>query len=155
MGLEVNSFLDLLSLIVTVTLSKTCICMFNLLLIYIHLYNLKNLSFELLDLWRMIRLIIQKNVPFLGGGSLIYVMLQFLSEIANIILESLTAWSLSAFICHKFPLWVKVPQMAILRTCPNMTLAVEWDVKPQLCLWLYLPHRIEQCYSENLNNTNI
>ena len=30
------------------------------------------------------------------------------------------------------PLWVRVPQVAILRTCPNMTLAVERDVKPQL-----------------------
>ena len=27
---------------------------------------------------------------------------------------------------------VRVPQVAILRTCPNMTLAVERDVKPQL-----------------------
>ena len=30
------------------------------------------------------------------------------------------------------PLWVRVPQVAMLRTCPNMTLAVERDVKPQL-----------------------
>ena len=30
------------------------------------------------------------------------------------------------------PLWVQVPQVAILRTCPNMTLDVERDVKPQL-----------------------
>ena len=28
--------------------------------------------------------------------------------------------------------------MAILRTCPNMTLAVERDVKPQLCLYVWV-----------------
>ena len=26
----------------------------------------------------------------------------------------------------------RVPQVAMLRTCPNLTLAVEWDVKSQL-----------------------
>ena len=30
------------------------------------------------------------------------------------------------------PLWVRVPQVTILRTCPSVTLAVEQDVKPQL-----------------------
>ena len=30
------------------------------------------------------------------------------------------------------PLWVRVLQVAMLRTCPNMTLAVKQDVKPQL-----------------------
>ena len=30
------------------------------------------------------------------------------------------------------PLWVLVPQVAMLRTCPNITLAAEQDVKPQL-----------------------
>ena len=29
------------------------------------------------------------------------------------------------------PLWNPVPQVAILRTCPNMTLAVERDVIPK------------------------
>ena len=28
--------------------------------------------------------------------------------------------------------WVRLPQVVILRACPNMILAVEWDVKPQL-----------------------
>ena len=31
--------------------------------------------------------------------------------------------------------WVRVPQVAMLRTSPNMTLAVEWDIKtPTLTL---------------------
>ena len=30
------------------------------------------------------------------------------------------------------PLWVRLPQVTKLRTCPNMTQAVERDVKPKL-----------------------
>ena len=30
------------------------------------------------------------------------------------------------------PLWVHVPQVTMQRTCPNMTLAIERDVKLQL-----------------------
>ena len=44
-------------------------------------------------------------------------------------------WLASLASNHRLsPLWVRVPQVAMLRTCPNLTLAVEWDVKrPQLC----------------------
>ena len=48
--------------------------------------------------------------------------------------QSSVAWWLASLASnHKLsPLWVRVPQVAILRTCPNMTLAVERDVKPQI-----------------------
>ena len=36
------------------------------------------------------------------------------------------------------PLWVRVPQMAMLSICPNMTLAVERDVKRQFLLVLLI-----------------
>ena len=42
-------------------------------------------------------------------------------------------WLASLASNHRLsPLWVRVPLVSILRTCPNMTLAVEWDVKAQL-----------------------
>ena len=43
---------------------------------------------------------------------------------------------LASLVCNNrlSPLWTRVPQMAMLRTCPNMTLAVEQDVKPQFRL---------------------
>ena len=49
--------------------------------------------------------------------------------------SSVAYWLSSLASNHRLsPLWVRVPQVAILRTCtcPNMTLAVERDVKPQL-----------------------
>ena len=52
-------------------------------------------------------------------------------------------WLASLASNHRLSLlWVQVPQMALLRACPNMTLAVEWDVKtPNLTLPLYGGHR--------------
>ena len=49
--------------------------------------------------------------------------------------SSLAYWLASLPSNHRLSLLcVQVPQVTILRTCPNMTLAVKWDVKPQL--WL-------------------
>ena len=36
---------------------------------------------------------------------------------------------------HMLPpsVWVPLPQVTVLKTCQNMTLSVEWDLKPLLC----------------------
>ena len=43
--------------------------------------------------------------------------------------------------------WVRLPQVTVLRTCPNMPLVVEADVQPQLLL-TYAFNKINQYFTE-------